>query len=214
MEESASKITDYYSRHDKIGQGVYAIVYDCTRNGERACVKSMYHDMGTAQKFPAERGIGTPSLREIQIASTLQSCPRVARAHSAWVRRAPSCPQAAIPEICMERCGACLFELAKKPLSHPQLRACAFGALEALEALHARRIAHRDVKASNLLVHQEGRVVISDFGISKQDPCSFFRGGEIPATPYVQSRWVRDPEIVLFRDGSRAGPAADLWALG
>jgi serine/threonine protein kinase len=43
-----------------------------------------------------------------------------------------------------------------------------FSILKALSVLHSRRIVHRDVKPSNVLINAEGCVKLTDFGITKE----------------------------------------------
>jgi serine/threonine protein kinase len=45
----------------------------------------------------------------------------------------------------------------------------AFSVLSALVELHSRNILHRDVKPSNILTDSDGRIKLTDFGITKGD---------------------------------------------
>ncbi|HZC05886.1 MAG TPA: serine/threonine-protein kinase, partial [Ktedonobacterales bacterium] len=38
---------------------------------------------------------------------------------------------------------------------------------DALEYAHQRKVVHRDVKPANMLVHADGRLMLSDFGLAK-----------------------------------------------
>jgi len=57
--------------------------------------------------------------------------------------------------------------LARGPLPIPQVRHILHDAALALGHAHRRQVVHRDVKPANIMLDQEGRVVLTDFGISK-----------------------------------------------
>ncbi|RIV39524.1 serine/threonine-protein kinase [Micromonospora radicis] len=81
------------------------------------------------------------------------------------------------------------------------------GVLNALKAAHKAGIMHRDVKPGNVLLGNDGRVVLTDFGLATipGDP-NVTRTGMVLGSPAYIS-----PERA--RDGT-AGPEADLWGLG
>jgi tRNA A-37 threonylcarbamoyl transferase component Bud32 len=90
------------------------------------------------------------------------------------------------------------------PLQAAELGATLVGALA---SAHAAGVLHRDVKPSNVLVTDDGRVVLTDFGIAKfaEDPGNT-QAGMVVGTPGFTA-----PERVR---GGAATPASDLWSLG
>ncbi|OAR27577.1 protein kinase [Streptomyces sp. ERV7] len=93
------------------------------------------------------------------------------------------------------------------PLS-PQ-RAGHIGAeiVAALRAAHDAGVLHRDVKPANVLLANDGRVVLTDFGIAMVAGTSTLTmTGEVIGSPEFLS-----PEQAL---GRTPGPASDLWSLG
>ncbi|MFD9483545.1 serine/threonine-protein kinase [Streptomyces sp. NPDC059991] len=93
------------------------------------------------------------------------------------------------------------------PLS-PQ-RAGHIGAeiMAALRAAHDAGVLHRDVKPANVLLANDGRVVLTDFGIAMVAGTSTLTlTGEVIGSPEFLS-----PEQAL---GRTPGPASDLWSLG
>ncbi|MFE9444325.1 serine/threonine-protein kinase [Streptomyces sp. NPDC006602] len=114
------------------------------------------------------------------------------------------------PWIVMELVrGISLAELleAEGPLS-PQ-RAAHVGAevLSALRAAHEAGVLHRDVKPANVLMSNDGRVVLTDFGIAMVEGSSALTmTGEVIGSPEFLA-----PERAL---GRKPGPESDLWSLG
>ncbi len=79
--------------------------------------------------------------------------------------------------------------------------------LKALRAAHAAGVLHRDVKPGNVLLAEDRRVLLTDFGIAAiEGDSTITRTGEV-----VGSVDYLAPERV---SGANPGPASDLWALG
>ncbi|QFQ96214.1 serine/threonine protein kinase [Streptomyces phaeolivaceus] len=114
------------------------------------------------------------------------------------------------PWIVMELVrGLSLADLldAEGPLS-PR-RAAHIGAevLSALRAAHEAGVLHRDVKPANVLLSNEDRVVLTDFGIATVEGSSALTmTGEVIGSPEFLA-----PERAL---GRAFGPESDLWSLG
>lgn len=80
-------------------------------------------------------------------------------------------------------------------------------ALLALEYLHSLDILYRDLKASNILISEDGHIRLSDFGLSKEGVKEYDRG----ARSFCGSVAYMPPEI-LRNQGH--GKAVDLYLLG
>ncbi|WP_329220297.1 protein kinase [Streptomyces sp. NBC_01485] len=79
--------------------------------------------------------------------------------------------------------------------------------LRALRAAHSAGVLHRDVKPGNVLISNDGRVLLTDFGIAQiEGDSTITRTGEV-----VGSVDYLAPERVRGQD---PGPSSDLWALG
>jgi serine/threonine protein kinase len=92
----------------------------------------------------------------------------------------------------------------------PPDRAAVIGidVLAALKAAHLAGVLHRDVKPGNVLLADDGRVVLTDFGLA------IFEGGDGAVTR--PGLILGSPQYIAperAREG-QSGPEADLWSLG
>ncbi|MCX4675200.1 transporter substrate-binding domain-containing protein [Streptomyces sp. NBC_01433] len=97
----------------------------------------------------------------------------------------------------------------EKVLAVPRSADIGLQILQGLRAVHGASVVHRDVKPGNVLVRDDGLVILVDFGIAKFDGGAQVtqHGGVLGTPPYLA------PE--LFAPGAPAPtPASDLWALG
>ncbi|MEV0692076.1 serine/threonine-protein kinase [Streptomyces sp. NPDC050388] len=79
--------------------------------------------------------------------------------------------------------------------------------LAALRAAHGAGVLHRDVKPANVLIANDGRIVLTDFGIAVVEGSSALTmTGEVVGSPEFLA-----PERAL---GRTPGPESDLWSLG
>lgn len=77
--------------------------------------------------------------------------------------------------------------------------------LDALSYIHSKGYIHRDIKAGNILLTDEGTVKLADFGsASLSSPANSFVG-----TPY----WMA-PEVILAMDEGQYDTKVDIWSLG
>jgi serine/threonine protein kinase len=114
-----------------------------------------------------------------------------------------------IPYLVMERLpGRSLAdELSGGRLPVERTRQLAFEILDALDAAHRAGIVHRDIKPSNILLTQDGRAKVADFGIAKTlESSDQTLTGQLMATPAYLA-----PERAL---GQAATPQGDLYSVG
>ena len=96
-----------------------------------------------------------------------------------------------------------------KKMTEPLIRAIVFQVASGLAELHSLGILHKDLKLDNILVAHDGRLLITDYGLSVYnciDPLkpreSYFK----LTTPTIQP-----PETI---ESDWVGPAFDIWGLG
>nr|CAD7443022.1 unnamed protein product [Timema bartmani] len=98
-----------------------------------------------------------------------------------------------------------IIEVHKRPLKEEEIAAICEGVLHGLHYLHALGRIHRDVKAGNILLTENGTVKLADFGsASTKCPANSFVG-----TPY----WMA-PEVILAMDEGQYDGKIDVWSLG
>ncbi|EGF78793.1 hypothetical protein BATDEDRAFT_3892, partial [Batrachochytrium dendrobatidis JAM81] len=78
-----------------------------------------------------------------------------------------------------------------------------------IEYLHSKNIIHRDVKGANMLIDNEGRVKISDFGISKKNEYMAYQ--RMTRMSLQGSIYWMAPEVAR---GKGYSAKVDIWSLG
>ncbi|CUM67711.1 uncharacterized protein PRCAT00005416001 [Priceomyces carsonii] len=83
--------------------------------------------------------------------------------------------------------------------------------MEGLNYLHKRRVIHRDIKGSNILLDNMGRVKIADFGLART--MKIVNDHISPDyTNRVITIWYRPPELLL--GSTNYGREVDIWGVG
>ncbi|WP_051049780.1 serine/threonine-protein kinase [Nocardiopsis ganjiahuensis] len=93
------------------------------------------------------------------------------------------------------------------PMPVERVEQAARALLGGLKAAHAAGVTHRDVKPANIMLTEDDRTVLTDFGIANVDGSAALTQTGV----YIGSPEYMAPERF---EGERALPASDLWSLG
>jgi len=120
--------------------------------------------------------------------------------------------------IHMDYCGVGavrdLMDRCEKTLTEEQIAYICLCALKGLHDLHTNKIIHRDIKAGNILLTEDGQAKLADFGVStliidaiqKPDAANEISGNEVVGSAY----WMA-PEVIRQE---RYNDKVDIWSLG
>ncbi|KAF9111614.1 serine/threonine protein kinase, CMGC, CDC2/CDK sub [Mortierella sp. AM989] len=190
---------------DKLGEGTFGEVHKARRKGSGellALKRILMHN--------ENEGIPITALREIKILKRLRHdniVPLHDIAISPGSRSGRSRASVYMVFPYMDHDLSGLLNNPKVRLSVPQIKLYMKQLLEGTIYMHAQKILHRDMKAANLLISNNGTLKIADFGLARP----FKPEGE-DYTSKVVTRWYRPPE--LFLGQKKYGPAVDMWGIG
>lgn len=97
----------------------------------------------------------------------------------------------------------------RAPLPAQEVARLGAATARALEAVHAQRVLHLDVKPENVILRQDGRAVLIDFGLARHADLPDLVAEEV-IQPMGSAAYV-SPEQLL---GVREDPRSDLFSLG
>ncbi len=196
-EQVGRTLRNKWTLESLLGVGGMAAVYAAShRNGGRAAIKILHHELGAMVEVRAR------FVREGYLANRV--------GHPAVVRALDDdIDDDGTPFLVMELVEGETLEqrVADELMTAGELLAVAEQVLEPLRAGHERGIVHQDLKPANLLVDQDGRVRILDYGIARSiddDPTTLKL--RTTGTPSFMS-----PEQVR---GDVVTACSDLYSLG
>ena len=185
-----------YRLQDRLGEGGMGVVHLARDPEGRAVAVKVLHPLGTegvnarrrlAREVETMRRVRSPYVAEVLDADVTGEFPYI-------VTRFVS--------------GPTLEEMVRTrgPLSGPGLRRLAHGMAEALTAIHAAGVVHRDLKPGNVMLSDDRPIVI-DFGIAQTgDATRLTQTGLVMGTPGYLA-----PEVI---EGEPSSPASDVHSWG
>jgi len=182
---------------DLLGQGTYGKVFKARHNetGELVAIKKI--------KMEKEKeGFPITAIREINILKTLKHKNIVELKN---VHTTDENEEFFMVFEYVEHDLAGLIE-SNITFSEAQIKSLMKQLLEGIAYFHEMSIMHRDIKSSNLLINNNGKLKIADFGLSR-----FYTKKEV-LTNRVVTRWYRPPE--LFFGDIKYTSTVDLWSIG
>ncbi|NEY31394.1 protein kinase [Streptomyces sp. PRKS01-65] len=200
--ETGRVIAGRYRLQDRLGRGGMGVVWRATDQllGRQVAVKELPSDDSLSAAQARRRRDRT--LREARAVAQLRH-PNVIVVHDVVEHDER-------PYIVMELVdGGSLADrvAGRGPVDAREAARIGVALLGALRTAHAAGVLHRDVKPSNVLVAEDGRVVLTDFGVAHVAGTSTLtESGTLVGSPEYTA-----PERMA---GSRTGPESDLWSLG
>lgn len=211
-----SRISDYILM-SKLGEGTFGEVHkaESRHTGQLVAMKKIL-------MHQEKDGFPVTALREIKLLKML-SHPNVLKLEEMAVeknREAVGRKKAIVYMVTpyMDHDLSGLLENPAVKFTEAQIKCYMMQLLEGVAYLHAKNILHRDLKAANLLINNEGILQIADFGLARpyDDPPPQPGKGNGEATrgytTVVVTRWYRPPELLLQL--RYYTPAIDMWGVG
>jgi Protein kinase domain len=185
-----------YRLQDRLGEGGMGVVHSARDREGRLVAVKVLHPLGTdgvnarrrlAREVETMRRVRSPYVAEVLDADVTGEYPYIVTRFVA---------------------GPTLDEMVRGrgPLSGQGLRRLAHGMAEALAAIHAAGVVHRDLKPGNVMLTDDRPIVI-DFGIAQTgDATRLTQTGLVMGTPGYLA-----PEVI---EGQPSSPASDVHSWG
>ncbi|CAN6574734.1 unnamed protein product [Malus baccata var. baccata] len=191
---------DAYEKLEKIGQGTYSSVFRAkeVETGRIVALKKVRFDNFQPEsiRFMA---------REIMILRRLDH-PNIMKLEGIITSRSSNSIYLVFEY--MEHDLAGLVASPEIKFSDMQIKCYMRQLLSAVEHCHLRGIMHRDIKASNILVNDDGILKLGDFGLANVVNSK----SKQPLTSRVVTLWYRPPELLM--GATEYGVSVDLWSVG
>ncbi|KAI5929168.1 Serine/threonine-protein kinase TAO1 [Manis javanica] len=182
----------------EVGHGTFGAVYSArdVRTNEVVAIKKLsYTGMRCRKKWQ-------DIIKEVRFLQILKH-PNIIESkgcylseHTAWL----------VMEYCIGSVSDLLI-VHEKPLQEMEIAAIIHGALQGLAYIHSHAMIHRDIKAANILLTEQGQVKLADFGLASMVS---------PARSFTGTLYWMAPEVILAKKNKEQqyGTEVDIWSLG
>jgi len=188
--------TDLFENIEKLGEGAFGTVW---KSKEKA-TGTIY---AVKQVVIEQEADLDDIIREIEHMAALDASDYIVNYKQSFIS-----PKGDTLWIVMEYCGPGsvndIMTITKKTLNEQQIAVILRDALKGLNHLHKLKRIHRDIKAGNILVNDEGVAKLADFGVSGQIK-DYTKHHTVIGTPF----WMA-PEVIQ----EEYDKEADIWSLG
>ena len=101
-----------------------------------------------------------------------------------------------------------LYDYVSKKLSEKVIKQIILQIISGINYIHSLKYIHRDIKPDNILISCEGKIILTDFDLCRQES----KGKDDTMTRTAVTLYYRAPEI--FYGDSYYGNKIDIWSIG
>lgn len=189
-------VAQIYKRTEVVGRGKFGIVYKGIHRATKQVYAIKVLSLDTSEDDVKD------VQQEIQFLAHLKQVPNVTRYYGSYLNGTKLW-------IIMDYCAGGSLRTLLKPgkIEERYVGVIVREVLIALQYIHRQNVIHRDIKAANVLISNEGKVQLCDFGVAAQLSSTSLRRNTMAGTPY----WMA-PEVIM--EGTSYDVKADIWSLG
>jgi len=178
----------------QVFNGGETVVYKVENNVGRVCAMRVYHGENRGKDFGIERGRFVNALRGRVSSETSRCIPevydyKVARDGTIYVSQ--------------EFIEGKNLESVSKPMSEEEIKNISHSLILTLAETHNKSVAHMDIKPSNLIIGEDGKLVVIDWDLARKFKDDYSRGATVEYA---------SPEVCLM--AGKVNGSADIYSFG